>query len=399
MIVKPKVRGFICTTAHPSGCAAHVARQQNYVSAQVQTTLTGPQRVLVLGASTGYGLASRIVSSFAYNADTLGVMFEKPGTDARTGSAGYYNTQAFESAATQVGRYARTLNIDAFSNDAKAAVIDAIRQDLGQVDLVVYSLAAPKRQDPNSDQVWSSVLKPIGSPVSRKTFNTDTGVVSEITLEPATDDEIYQTVKVMGGEDWELWMQALDAAGVLAQGVKTTAYTYIGKALTWPIYGHATIGKAKEDLDRAAGAIHQLLATRYGGEARVSVLKALVTQAAAAIPVMPLYISLLYRVMKDQGIHEGAIEHVYRLFTSALYGPRPAELIDDQGRLRIDLWELDDSVQSAVEKLWHQVNTENVTEIADVQGYRDDFFTLFGFGFPEVDYDADVDPQGLFYLA
>lgn len=399
MIIKPKVRGFICTTAHPVGCAAHVARQQHYVSAQAKLSIKGPQRVLVLGASTGYGLASRIVSTFGFGAETLGVMFEKPGTETRTGSAGFYNTQAFEAAAKKAGRYARTLNMDAFSNAAKTAVIDAIRQDLGQVDLVVYSLASPRRQDPNSDQVWNSVLKPIGDPVSRKTLNTDTGEVSEITLEPASDDEIQQTIKVMGGEDWELWIQALDAAGVLAPGVKTTAYTYIGKALTWPIYGHATIGKAKEDLDRAASSIHQLLATQYGGEARVSVLKALVTQAAAAIPVMPLYISLLYRVMKEQGTHEGAIEHVYRLFITALYGDRTADLVDDQGRLRIDLWELEDTVQNAVEQLWHQVNTENVSQLADVQGYRDDFFTLFGFGLSEVDYAADVDPRGLPDLA
>lgn len=395
MIIKPKVRGFICTTAHPEGCAAHVAQQQSYVQAQTKPTHQGPKRVLVIGASTGYGLASRIVSAFAYGADTLGVMFEKPGTETRTGSAGYYNTQAFEAAAKAAGRYAQTLNMDAFSHDAKQAVIAAIRKDLGQVDLVVYSLASPRRQDPNSDQIWNSVLKPIGEPVSRKTLNTDSGEVSEVTLEPANEDEIHQTVKVMGGEDWELWMAALDEAGVLAQGVKTTAYTYIGKALTWPIYGHATIGKAKEDLDRAAQNIDQALAQRYGGEARVSVLKALVTQAAAAIPVMPLYISLLYRVMKAQGTHEGAIEHVYRLFTTALYGIRPTELVDDQGRLRIDLWELDDAVQNEVERLWHEVNTDNVSQIADVQGYREDFFTLFGFGLPGVDYEADTDPRGI----
>jgi len=395
MIIKPKVRGFICTTAHPVGCAAHVAEQQAYVEAQTPAPTEGPQRVLILGASTGYGLASRIVSTFAYGADTLGVMYEKPGSETRTGSAGFYNTQAFEAAAKKAGRYARTLNMDAFSHDAKAAVIEAIKADLGQVDLVVYSLASPRRQDPDSEQVWSSVLKPIGDPVSRKTLNTDTGEVTEVTLEPANEAEIQQTVKVMGGEDWELWMAALDAAGVLAPGVKTTAYTYIGKALTWPIYGHATIGKAKEDLDRAARAIDQTLGRRYGGEAKVSVLKALVTQAAAAIPVMPLYISLLYKVMKGRGTHEGAIEHVYRLFTTALYGNRPAELVDDQGRLRIDLWELDDAVQSEVERLWHDVDTHNVEQLADVDGYRHDFFALFGFGFPSVDYEVEVDPRGL----
>lgn len=393
MIIKPKVRGFICTTSHPTGCAANVEEQVRFVEQQ-NIQGSGPQNVLVLGCSTGYGLASRIVSTFGYGASTLGVMFEKPGSEKRTGSAGYYNTLAFERMAAAKGHYAKSLNLDAFSSEAKAEVIEAIKADMGKIDLVVYSLAAPRRKDPISGEVYSSVLKPVGQAVTRKTLNTDSGEVSEITLEPATQEEIDATIKVMGGEDWELWMQALDEAGVLAEGVKTTAYTYIGKELTWPIYGHATIGKAKEDLDRAAKAIQAQLADKYQGEARVSVLKALVTQASSAIPVMPLYISLLYRVMKEQGTHEGAIEQIYRLLAEEFYNPDRDPVLDEAGRVRVDLLELDDSVQQKVEALWHQVTTENVSEISDFAGYQEEFFKLFGFGVPGVDYEADVDPQG-----
>lgn len=391
MIIKPKVRGFICTTAHPTGCAANVQEQINYIDQQ-KVSGNGPKRVLVIGCSTGYGLASRIVSAFGYGADTLGVMFEKPATEKKTGSAGWYNNRAFEKKAEAKGLMAKTLNMDAFSDEAKQAVIDEIKATMGQVDLVVYSLASPRRKDPKTGEVYNSTLKPIGEPVTRKTLNTDTGVVSDITLEPASQEEIDATVKVMGGEDWEMWINALDQAGVLARGVKTTAYTYIGKELTWPIYGHATIGKAKEDLDRAAQAIQQTLASKYDGEARVSVLKALVTQASSAIPVMPLYISLLYKVMKEQGTHEGAIEQLYRLLVEEFYGDRAPEL-DDRGRVRVDLKELDDQVQGEVERLWHQVTTDNLNEISDFSGYQEEFFRLFGFGLPNVDYEADVDPQ------
>ena len=393
MIIKPKVRGFICTTAHPTGCAVNVEEQVSYVEQQ-EIRGDGPKKVLVLGCSTGYGLASRIVSTFGYDADTLGVMFEKPGTEKRTGSAGYYNTLAFERMAAAKGRYAKTLNMDAFSPEAKAEVIEAIKADMGKIDLVVYSLAAPRRKDPQTGEVYNSVLKPVGEAVTRKTLNTDSGEVSELTLEPATQEEIDATIKVMGGEDWELWMQALDEAGVLADGVKTTAYTYIGKELTWPIYGRATIGKAKEDLDRAATAIQSDLSKKYGGEARVSVLKALVTQASSAIPVMPLYISLLYRVMKEQGTHEGAIEQIYRLLVEELYSPDRDPVLDESGRVRVDLRELDDSVQQKVEELWQQVTTDNVRKISDFAGYQEEFFKLFGFGVAGVDYEAEVDPQG-----
>ncbi len=395
MIIKPKVRGFICTTAHPLGCEAHVREQIDYVQSQTYPD-NGPRRVLVLGCSTGYGLAARIVSAFGFGADTMGVMFEKPATEKKTGSAGWYNTRAFEreAEARSAGRHHRTFNLDAFSDEAKEEVVAAVREEMGQVDLVVYSLAAPRRKDPVTGEVYSSVLKPIGEPVTRKTLNTDTGEVSELTLEPANQAEIDATVKVMGGEDWERWIDALDRGGVLADGVQTTSFTYIGKELTWPIYGHATIGKAKEDLDRAAAGINAELVRKYGGSARVSVLKALVTQASSAIPVMPLYISLLYRVMKDQGSHEEAIHQLHRLLGEEIYGQGQPEL-DDKGRVRVDLPELADSVQQEVERLWAEVTTENLNELSDFRGYQEAFFHLFGFGFNSVDYDADVDPRVL----
>lgn len=390
MIIKPKVRGFICTTAHPVGCARHVQEQIDFVKAHPPEG-EGPKNVLIIGSSTGYGLASRVVSAFGFKANTLGVMFEKEPTERRTASAGWYNTAALEKAATDEGLYAKTFNTDAFSHQAKADVIEEIKTSMGKVDLVVYSLASPRRKDPDTGQVYNSVLKPIGEPVTRKTLNTDTGEVTEITLEPATEEEIASTVKVMGGEDWELWINALAEAGVLAEGAKTTAYTYIGRELTYPIYGKATIGKAKEDLDRAAHEINRLLNQKVGGEARVSVLKALVTQSSSAIPVMPLYISLLYRVMKEQGTHEGCIEQIHKLLAGEFYGKGELTL-DDAGRVRVDLNELSDEVQDRVEELWDQVTTENLRELSDFDGYQKEFFRLFGFGYDDVDYDEDVDP-------
>lgn len=389
MIIQPKVRGFICTTAHPTGCARNVQDQIDYVK-QHSAPAQGPKNVLVIGCSTGYGLASRIVSAFGYKANTLGVMFEKEPTERRPASAGWYNTRAFETAASSAGLYAKSMNMDAFSHEAKAEVIAEIKASLGKIDLVVYSLASPRRKDPDSGDVYASVLKPIGEPVSRKTLNTDTREVSEITLEPANEDEIANTVKVMGGEDWELWIDALLEAGVLADNAKTTAYTYIGRELTFPIYGQATIGKAKEDLDRAATAIQARLQP-LKGDARVSVLKAVVTQSSSAIPVMPLYISLLYRVMKEQGTHEGCIEQIHQLLVNELYGEGDLTL-DEAGRVRVDLKELTDDVQGKVEALWHQVTTENLTDLTDFEGYQKEFFQLFGFGYEDVDYDADVNP-------
>lgn len=388
MVIKPKIRGFICTNAHPVGCAENVQQQINYIQQQPKVS-KGPQRVLVIGCSTGYGLASRITAAFGSGAKTLGVCFEKEPTEKKTGTAGWYNTAAFHRAAGQADLYAHTLNGDAFSDEMKQRVIEQIKADLGQVDLVVYSLASPKRKDPLSEQVFSSTLKPIGKSYSTKTYDTDKDLVHEITLDPATDDEIAQTVKVMGGEDWERWIDQLSAAGVLAQGCQTTAYTYIGKKLTWPIYGHATIGKAKEDLDRAAAAIRRNY-QNLDMKAYVSSLKALVTQASSAIPVMPLYISLMYGVMKKAGTHEGCIEQIYRLFTEGLYHARPS--LDEAGRLRMDGKETNDATQAEIEALWDQVTQDNFHELADYREYHQQFLHLFGFGFDQVDYEADIDP-------
>lgn len=390
MVIKPKIRGFICTTAHPKGCAQNVQEQIEYVKAH-KTDIEGAKNVLVIGCSNGYGLASRITAAFGFKANTLGVMFEKEPTERRTASAGWYNTVALEQAAKEEGLYAESLNVDAFSNEAKDQVIGKVKENMGQVDLVVYSLGAPRRKDPATGEVYSSTLKPIGEAVTRKNLNTDSREVSEITLEPASDSEIMNTVKVMGGEDWELWMDALAEAGVLAEGVKTTAYTYIGKDLTWPIYGGATIGKAKEDLDRAARAISSKLESTLSGAGHVAVLKALVTQSSSAIPVMPLYISALYKVMKEEGTHEGCIEQVFGLFYRELYSGGSMNL-DDAGRIRMEDNELKDAVQSKVAEIWSQVNTGNLDELTDFAGYQNEFYRLFGFGFDSVDYDEDVSP-------
>lgn len=388
MIIQPKVRGFICTNAHPVGCAANVQEQISYVQKQGKIA-DGPQKVVVIGASTGYGLASRITAAFGCGADTLGVFFEKPPTERKTGSAGFYNAAAFEQAAKKAGVYAKSINGDAFSNDIKQQVVDTLKAEMGKVDLVVYSLASPRRTDPNTGETYSSVLKPVGQPYTAKNLNTDTLKINDITLEPATEAEIADTVKVMGGEDWELWLGALRDADLLADGCKTVAYTYLGEKLTWPIYGKATIGKAKEDLDRAAAAISASLTDR-NGSAQVAVLKALVTQASSAIPIMPLYISLLYKVMKERGSHEGCIEQIYRLYTEGLYTGSPR--LDDANRLRMDERELDPAIQNEVASLWPQVTEENLFEKTDYKGYNTEFLKLFGFGIAGVDYQADVDP-------
>lgn len=389
MVIKPKIRGFICTNAHPVGCAENVQRQISYVKAQSDLH-NAPKRVLIIGSSTGYGLATRIVSAFGGGANTLGVCFEREPTEKRTGTAGWYNTAAFHKAAAEEGLYAQTLNGDAFSDELKADTIAKIKEDLGQIDLVVYSLASPKRKDPETGEVFSSTLKPIGQSYTTKTYDTDKDKVHEITLEPATNEEIENTVKVMGGEDWERWLKALHDAGVLAEGCKTTAYTYIGKQLTWPIYGHATIGKAKEDLDRAAASLNEDYAD-INLEAYVSSLKALVTQASSAIPVMPLYISLMYGVMKEEGTHEGCVEQAYRLLTEGLYASNPN--LDSANRLRMDGHETNDQTQAKIEKLWHQVDQSNFHQLADYEGYHQDFLHLFGFGFDNVNYDEDVEPR------
>ncbi len=389
MVIKPRVRGFLCTTTHPEGCAENVRRQIAYVQSR-GVLENGPKRVLVIGASTGYGLASRIVAAFGSGAETLGVFFEKEGTERKAGTAGWYNAAAFHAEAEAAGLYARSINGDAFSDEIKAKAIDEIRAHMGQVDLVVYSLASPRRQHPKTGALHSSTLKPIGKPTTQKGINTDKGEIQEFHLEPATQEEIDNTVAVMGGEDWQFWIDALDEAGVLADGAKTTAYTYVGEKLTWDIYWHGTIGAAKQDLDRRVIDIRERLAAK-GGDARVSVLKAVVTQASAAIPAMPIYLAILFKVMKEQGSHEGCIEQVDGLFRESLYGASP--YMDDEGRLRADRKELDPGVQAAVGELWEQIDTDNLRELSDFDGYRQEFLQLFGFEVPGVDYDADVDPQ------
>ncbi|HVJ45336.1 MAG TPA: enoyl-ACP reductase FabV, partial [Luteolibacter sp.] len=357
MIVAPKIRGFICTTAHPDGCAKHVAEQIAVVKGRGPVA-NGPKKVLVIGSSTGYGLSSRIAAAFGSNAATIGVFFEKPGEADKCGTAGWYNSAAFEKEAAAAGLYARSFNGDAFSDDVKAQVIAAIKADLGQVDCVVYSLASPRRTDPKSGEVYKSVLKPVGEVYTNKNLNTTTGVVNEISIEPAEGDDIAQTVAVMGGEDWQLWIDALLEAGVLAQGVQTVSYSYIGPEVTWPIYKNGTIGKAKEDLERVQRELDVKLAP-LDGKAWVSVNKALVTQASSAIPVVPLYISLLYKVMKAAGNHEDTIEQMDRLFRDRLYSGNPQP--DDAGRIRVDDWEMEPEIQSIVDGRWKQVNTENLS--------------------------------------
>ena len=386
MVIKPKIRGFICTNAHPVGCAEHVKEQIDYVKAQGALE-NGPKNVLVIGASTGYGLASRITAAFGSQAKTLGIFFEKEGTETKTGSAGWYNSAAFHQAAEAEGLWAKSINGDAFSNEIKEKTIAAIQAEMGKIDLVIYSLASPRRTDPKTGDVYSSTLKPIGNSVTTKNLNTSKRQIDEITVEAANEDEIANTVKVMGGEDWELWLHALNDAGVLAENFKTTAYTYIGKELTWPIYGHATIGKAKEDLDRAASAIKD--ATRaLNGEAYVSSLNAVVTQASSAIPIMPLYISALFKVMKADGTYEGTIEQIHGLFNENLYGASPR--FDADGHLFQNYKELEDDVQARIQTVWDSVTTETIDELTDYVGYHNEFLRLFGFGIDSVDYDADV---------
>lgn len=393
MVIKPRVRGFISVTTHPVGCEANIKRQIDYVKAKAADSTaisSAPKRVLVLGASTGYGLASRITAAFGSGASTLGVFFEKEGTEKRPATAGWYNSAAFHKFADAEGLYAKSVNGDAFSDQLKQQVIDLIRDDLGQIDLVVYSLAAPRRTDPKTGEVYSSTLKPIGKDVVQIGINTDKETVEEFKLEQATQEEVDGTVAVMGGEDWALWIEALNDAGVLAQGAKTAAYTYIGDRVTWDIYWHGTIGQAKKDLDKRVLGIRETMQA-LGGDARVAVLQAVVTQASAAIPVMPLYQALLFKVMEQAGTREGCIEQIVRLFDECLYADQP--VLDDDGRLRVDGNELQPKVQQEVERLWAEVSTDNLNELTDLQGYKQEFLRLFGFAVDGVDYDADVDPM------
>ncbi len=388
MVIKPRVRGFMCITTHPTGCEANVQSQIEYVKNNGALE-NGPKKVLVIGSSTGYGLASRITAAFGSGADTLGLFFEKPGTEKKPGTAGWYNSAAFHKFAEAQGMYAKSINGDAFSDEIKQLTIDTIKADLGQVDMVVYSLASPRRQHPKTGEVHMSTLKPIGKDVVQQGVDTDKSIIKEFTIEAASQEEIDNTVAVMGGEDWQMWIDALSAADVLAPGCKTTAYTYVGEEVTRDIYWDGTIGAAKKDLDKKVIGIRETMAT-LGGDARVSVLKAVVTQASAAIPVMPLYLGLLFKVMKEEGTHEGCIEQIDLLFRESLCGNTPR--LDDEGRLRADYKEIEPHVQRKVEELWAQITDENLNDISDMQGYKEEFLRLFGFGIEGVDYDADVSP-------
>jgi enoyl-[acyl-carrier protein] reductase/trans-2-enoyl-CoA reductase (NAD+) len=386
MIIEPRIRGFICLTAHPKGCEQNVINQINYVKSK--NAINGGKKVLVIGASTGFGLASRITSAFGSGASTIGVYFEKPPTEGKTASPGWYNTAAFEKQAQQAGLYAKSINGDAFSDEVKQKTIDLIKADLGQVDLIIYSLASPRRTNPKTGITHNSVLKPIGEVFSNKTVDFHTGVVSEISINPANDDEIENTVAVMGGEDWQFWIDDLKAAGVLAQGAITVAYSYIGPAVTEKVYSKGTIGRAKDHLAATAKQISQKLQD-IDGKALISVNKALVTQASSAIPVIPLYISLLYKTMKAEGIHEGCIEQIQRLFEQRLYtgGSIPT---DTEGRVRVDDWEMREDVQAKIADLWIKSTTETLPELGDLKGYKTDFLNLFGFDIPGVNYQEDV---------
>lgn len=389
MIIKPRVRGFMCVTTHPVGCEANVKQQIDYVKG-FGAIAGGPKNVLILGASTGYGLASRIVSAFGAGAKTLGVFFEREGTADKPGTPGWYNSAAFHKFAEAEGLYAKSINGDAFSDEIKQKTIAAIKQDMGKVDLVIYSLASPRRTHPKTGVTHNSTLKPIGKDLVQNGIDTDKEVIKSFTLPAATQEEIDNTVAVMGGEDWQMWIDVLAEADVLAEGAKTTAFTYLGEKVTWDIYWHGTIGAAKKDLDKRVIDIRAKLAA-LGGDARVSVLKAVVTQASAAIPVMPLYLALLFKVMKEQGSHEGCIEQVNNLFRDSLYGASPT--LDDEGRLRADLKELQPQVQDKVNALWQQVNNDNINALTDFAGYKHEFMKLFGFEVDGVDYEADVNPE------
>ncbi|KKX50556.1 MULTISPECIES: enoyl-ACP reductase FabV [Sphingobacterium] len=389
MIIQPRTRGFICLTSHPEGTAKNIKNQIEYVKSKGEIA-NGPKKVLVIGASTGFGIASRISAAFGSGAATIGVFFEKPAAEGKPGTAGWYNTAAFEKEAHEAGLYAKSINGDAFSDEIKKQTIALIKQDLGQVDLIIYSLASPRRTHPKTGVSYASVLKPIDVPFTNKTVDFHTGVISDITINPIDNEEdIANTVAVMGGEDWKFWIEDLKEAGVLADGVKTVAYSYIGPELTFPIYRNGTIGRAKDDLEGTVPALNDLLKD-INGISYVSVNKALVTQSSSAIPVVPLYISLLYKVMKEKGIHEGTIEQMQRLFAERLYTADGKVQLDEKGRIRVDDLEMRADVQAEVAALWEKACTENLSEISDIQGYRDEFFNLFGFNFDGIDYNADT---------
>lgn len=390
MVIKPRVRGFVCITAHPEGCAAQVASQIAYVRQQGPIA-EGPRRVLVIGASTGYGLSTRITAAFGCGAATLGVFYERPGTESKPASAGWYNSAAFTREARAAGLWARNVNGDAFSDEIKEEVIRILKEEQGPVDEVVYSLASPRRLDPRTGTTHKAVIKPINQSFSAKSLNTDRGTVIDASVEPADSEEIADTVKVMGGEDWESWIEALDKANLLAPGATSYAYSYIGPEVTWPVYKDGTIGRAKQDLEAAAARIDSRLKP-HRGRAFISVNKAVVTQASSAIPVVPLYLSILYPVMKAAGTHEGCIEQIDRLYRSQLYNGRFIDF-DEAGRVRLDDLEMRPEIQEEVKRRWGVISSENLSELADFPGYQSEFLALFGFGAQGVDYEAETNPD------
>lgn len=392
MIIKPKIRGFICTTTHPTGCEANVKEQIAYTQAQGKIS-NGPKRVLVIGSSSGYGLASRITAAFGCDASTIGVFFEKPAKPNKPGTAGWHNSAAFDKLAHEAGLYAKSLNGDAFSHAAKEKTIDLIKSDLGQIDMVIYSLASPVRKLPDTGEVIRSVLKPIGQTYTTTAVDTNKDSLFEASVEPANEEEIAATVTVMGGQDWELWIDALNEAGVLAEGCQTVAYSYIGTEITWPIYWHGALGQAKKDLDRSAQKINQSL-SEIKGSANIAVLKSVVTQASSAIPVMPLYIAMVFKKMREEGVHEGCIEQISRMFHERLINEagKPTD-VDEENRIRMDDWELREDIQTHCQQLWSQLTDENLKDLTDYQLYKDEFLKLFGFGIGGIDYEADVDPM------
>ncbi len=389
MIIKPRIRGFICTTTHPEGCEKNIKEQIATTQAQGEIT-DGPKRVLVIGSSSGYGMASRVTAAFGSGAATIGVFFEKPATEKKSGTAGWHNAASFDKLAHEAGLYAKSLNGDAFSHEARSKTINLIKEDLGQIDMVVYSLASPVRKLPDTGEVIRSVLKPMGDTYTATAVDTTKDTLFEATVEPATQEEVDATVTVMGGQDWKLWISALKDAGVLAEGCKSVAYSYIGTEITWPIYWNGALGEAKKDLDRAAHDIDSQLKD-INGSANIAVLKSVVTQASSAIPVMPLYIAMAFKKMREEGVHEGCIEQINRMFRERLYqkdGAAPAT--DDQNRLRLDDLELREDIQKHCRDIWPQLTNENLTELTDYREYKEDFLKLFGFGLDGIDYEADV---------
>ena len=390
MIIRPKTRGFVCVTAHPDGCAQHVQEQIDFVQ-QHKSIERGPKRSLIIGASTGYGLASRIVSAFGCGASTFGVFYERPTSNGRPASAGWYNMAAFTEKAKAAGLYAGNINGDAFTEEIRSQTIQRIKEEMGPVDEVIYSLAAPRRTDPQTGETYKSVLKPVGQDFTAKTVDTDKDVVHDVHIEAATEDEIESTRKVMGGEDWVLWIEALSEAGLLADGCQTVAYSYIGPKVTWPVYRDGTIGKAKEHLYQTAHELNQRMQSK-GGRAMVSVNKAVVTQASSAIPVVPLYLSALIRILSENNLDEDCIHQIHRLYSEHLYADSPLRL-DEENRVRMDDIELREDIQLRIEKLWPELNTENLREWTSYDTYKAAFLKLFGFGLSGVDYDADVSEQ------